>query len=900
MKKKILFTFLLLLIIVKIYAQTTKFDETKSSTSLIGSSNSSDLFINNQIVKSIAVANGTSKAELIVNYTVKLQIVHLNTNQQLKVFFNVNSLSGDAEYKSFSLTEMLPSKVSFLLKHIKNGEVLQTYTFTKVPVNGLSKETIIENATVQPFPVEEGIKMKDPIYTLEISDLVFLYDTNDKLKFETKTSNVEKYYSSNTEIKTAITKLDALKIDKASLFTLENPEDVIEYKALASNYINLYNKTKNETFYNNLQINTNDPKELNGNLELMNTKSKELLTNATEVISKFDEVYYLKGMEMLKVSKTQLANSYFNKSISYNANYAPSHYQIAKINYDNDNSEGALTILDKVLKMSPDSKTYSLTSDLIKTINCDYVDKAVSFNTKKDFDNSLIWLKKSTELSNKYTDISFSTMSVITENAYKVAYNGKYEIFLASVDLSFKSGNLSSAESNLDIAAKYQTTYSSYINSNTEIITRHTNIYDKYLSNADASYISKSYDKALTDYLNAQRICKAVSYIPCNENLTTNIFNSRTGIYTTKIDNANASFKANNLDLAESTIDEANTYQTNFSLVKDSRVDKLIIDIKQVRYDKNITEGTTKVTTQDFKNALINFNAALEIENNYGITPNKKLISLITSTAKSLTLQKIEEGEKKVNINDLASARTIFQEANELKNSYLLSSDKDVLTAISALNDKIFQQECLNYRSNYDGYYQQAINSIFDSDYITADSNLKLAIEVTTSHTECMIDGTNAIYKKKEIEEAFTYQTKIAEAKKEVTNKNYKNSVIKYLEAQEYFATKDIGGNFSLTHVELYNFISQNTTQFIDYGVKYYSENSDLDNALNLMKLLESKGYDYKLTKTNQTFLGTQLAIRDHTLNASVDAKTKITEYTADNKWYKYLAKAYKKQLKSL
>jgi len=897
MTPKNLFTFLLLLFAINVSSQSVKFQETTVGKSIIGISSSYDLSINNQIVKDIATANGVSKAEIIVNYSVKLEIIHQNTNQQLKAFFEVNSIAGDTQYKGFPLTNMTPSKVTFTLKHIKNGVLLQSYTFTNVQFSNLSSEAGNKNATVEPFPSESGVKMKDPIYTLEISDVIFVYDSNNKSKFETQTANINKYYTANTDIQSAITKISAMNTDKNALVNLENLEDVVSYKTLANDYIGLCNKTKTESFYTNLSVSSNDPIGLNRNLETLRAKSNDLLKNTEEIISQFDQLFYQKGMDMLKVNKTQMAQFYFNKSIGYNARYAPSHFQIAKINYDNDNYDGALDILDKILKMSPDDKTLASTNDLFVMIYSDYVDKATNFNTKKDYDNSLIWLKKSSELCNKYKNI---TPSVAMQNAYSVAYNGKYEIMLASFDAAYKAGNLTNAESALDIASKYQIENSTYITTNTEIVTRHTNIYQKYIANADAFYTSKNYDKALNDYLNAQHICKSVSYIPCNDQLITNIYNSRTGIYTTKIDNATAFYKANNLDQAEALITEATNYLTTYLLVKDARFDKLVIDIKQTRYDKNISDGNTKVTGQDFTNALVNFNLAQDIEKMYGITPNKKLAGLITSTAKSLTLQKIEEGEKKVNINDLASARIIFKEANDLKNKYLLATDKEVVAAITSLNDKIFQQECLNYRSNYDTYYQNAISSIFDADYISADTQLKLAIEITVSHSECMIDATNATYKKIEIEDAVTYQTQIAYAKKEATNKNYQNSIKTYVEAQNFYTEKNIESNFSLTHTDLYTYITQNSEEYINYAVKYYSENSDYDNAFSLLKLLETKAYSNKLTIANQTFVGTQLATRDHNLNPAVDAKVKILEYTANNKWYKYFAKAYKKQLKSM
>ncbi len=892
MKKNVFILFFVFIALLKTEAQTVRFTETITDKSKIKSTASTN---NSSVMQLVAAVNSNTSPTITIDYTIKLEIVHQNQEQKLKVFVQINSLKSSATYKGFPISDIYPSQVSFNLKHLKNGEAIQTYVGSDIEVQGLSTAAVSKSVTVEQYPDPTGAK--SPSYKLEISDINFIYSKKDKDELDKKIKNIEKYYSASANIQTAINKVDKIKIDKANLLAMDNLEDFLDYKSFATENIGTCNKLKSEGFFAALSVGSNDPEDLKGKSELLKIKSTELLKNSEEIISQFDELFYLKGMDMLKVNKTQMAQFYFNKSISYNSKYAPSHYQIAKINYDNDNYTGALEIIDKILKMTPDTKTLGLTNDLTNIIYSDYVDFADSYNTRKDYDNALTWLNSARELCNKYNAI---TCSPAMETAYQTAHNGKYQTLLANTDAAYRLNKLSDAETTLDIASKYQITNKTYIPNNDEIVKRHNDILLKYISNADLSFASKKYDKALEDYLNAQRVGKSASYLTAPEDLTQKIFNTRTAIYTEKVDKAHTAYKDNNLDLAESIIAEANTYQRTYYLTTDTRIDKLVIDIKQTRYNKHIADALSKVEVRDYETALTFFTKAKEIQKGYAITPNAKLDNYYYDAAKALTLQKIEEGEKKVNINDLAAARALYMRANELKIKYELSADKDVTAAITALNDKIFQQECLNYRAEYDDHYKKAVNYIFTLDYIAADTELKLASEVTSKHPECMIDATNATYKKKEIEDAVIYQTAIKEANQEVSKGSYSTAINKYLEAQYLHTNKELEENFGLTHTELYDYIAQNKNEFIYFAVKYYIDDKQIQKSLTLLQLLQKKAYPKKYTKINQIYLGSELATYDHADNPNLIVKEKITEYTADDSWYKYFAKAYKTQVKKL
>ena len=196
--------------------------------------------------------------------------------------------------------------------------------------------------------------------------------------------------------------------------------------------------------------------------------------------------------------------------------------------------------------------------------------------------------------------------------------------------------------------------------------------------------------------------------------------------------------------------------------------------------------------------------------------------------------------------------------------------------------------------------FNSALHFIEKKNFIEADNALNKAIKISNENSVCHIITINALNKKQEISPVIKYQKMMLGIDKLIDENSYQGAIKEYLTAEKFFAENNIS-KFGLEIETLFNFIKNNETlNFVNFAVKYYTNNNNYDNALILLNNLSAKGYERSWAKNNQTLLGTQLAIRDFNAKPEANYKTKLIKYTKNNKWYNSLKKAYIKQWKNL
>jgi len=847
---------------------------------------------NNAIIKKMAEGNNQNynTYKIKVKFTADKKInKNINTNT-LQLNIKDLEIKGEYFYKTFNMKKyLLPAKISLDLNYLVNNVAKQTFD---IPTKYFKTGKIAEQLVVIPIETPENTGFK-----FDLINIILIYNYQDKSNFDNRIAAIEAYYASSKQAQKEIDVYENIVIDETVLTGLEDLQQIFDYKQIAVKSEEYVNSIKRQKFYTELPLNNNDPENLKPNLETLRNKSTRLKTICNNIIQKLDIIYYDRGMLKLVRNDIRMAQFYFNKSIEQNKNFAPAHYQIAKINFDNQNLEQSLNILLDIYKMNADIETVNKSNSLANLIFFEYIEVGNNFNAQNKFNDAIVWLNKANYVCQ---NINAVVCSEELNRGYETAVVGNFNNQLAIVDKNISENKLQYAENQLDMAMQYRADNIGYLPDNQTIITRHNQIYTEYILNGNSFLNNKKYQKALTEYSNAKRICKKYNYIECTQNLENGVFKAHTGVYTQKVNAAQSQLNSGNLEQSEQYVMEANNYQISHNLNKDNRIDNIFIKIKQTRYNNNITEGAKQVKYQNYEQALIHYNMAQNIENEYKINKNRNLSSYINSTAKSLILQTVEKGEKKVNVNDLSSARVFLQSAVDLKNKYSIMTDNEVNNVIENLNGKIFKQQCLNYRSEYDSNYQKAVSFIFEKNYIKANEYLTEAINVANTNSECMIDASNANYKKQEIANAVNYQKQIKEVGLNYGRGQYQIVIDDYLNATEYFNTKRIGQNYSLEHVDLYDYIKGRSNVFINYSVNYYIGQDELEKALSLLKILEQRGYKNKYAKNNQQLLGAKLARRDYPLNPEIKSKVKVLDYTAGNKWFKYFTKAYKKQWKKM
>jgi len=829
-----------------------------------------------------------SNVEFTFSFKQKRQILKLGNNLQFKVDMNDISVSGDILYKDFNVGEaLIPGKVSFTLQWLRGNQILNSYTFNNVIISG-------ENVSLVNMNVTDTLNLSG--YKIKLVNKVFDYTLSNKQLFDESTGIIDDYYAENIRARNKLRYITGVNADRDYLIHSENFNDLYRYRDSANSALAYVKNVKQKAFYKTLPLNENDPKGIKTKLNKIKNTAERLKTVCTEILDNLDEVYYDKGIEMLTMHKPNQADYFFNKSIEFNPQFAPSHFQLARLYYNGGYIDKAVNKVFEIRGMSPDPETKMQTVELAEGIYSDFLLDAGLLNSEGNYDEAINILYRARDICMNFPEVQCrSNMDIEMSRAV----NGKYNMILNDIDLSIRNNNLQEAESIIKEALNFAEQNRTFIPNNNDAAERISDLYFEYIDRAKQLNLNNRFENALAELDQASRICNSYNEINCSEDLNREYKNSHTGVYNNYLYDAEQNFRSGNNLNAETIVEKAKSYRIQHNLDQDQKEDRLFLDIKQAVYTDLIEDGRSLNSGGNYRESLNKYDLAIDIERNYSIRKNTNLNSYVKSSAKSLIFAVLDEGSRKVAVNNLSAARSLYSEAKDLSSKYGLTSETSVSSAINELKGKIFQQECLNAQNQYNDIYQQALNLIAAKDFIAADNKINDALAHADQNYQCELDTREAKDKKNYISQAVMYSKKLLATNDFIKRRNYKSAIVEYQNAESYFNINKVN-RFGVSHKALFDFIREGYTDFVVYSVGFYNHNKEFDKAVELLRELSRRGAKNKSSRDVQTVLGTDLATRDFNENPSGNYKTNIARYAGGDKFFKYFMKAYKKQWKRL
>ncbi|RLD63001.1 MAG: hypothetical protein DRJ01_04880 [Bacteroidetes bacterium] len=885
MLKKILILSTLILFFVNSFSQSLNiYNDISEKQSVVEYSDTELNSINNKIIKQLSqsIPSPLQDTKLSFSYLLGSSINQKVTKILLKADISKIKLVGTFQYKGFIINDVLyPNKIDFKFKWIdKNENLIKSKTLSDVVFK--SGKKIVNLSFIDTNNVK-GSK-------IEISDISLVFDENNEEKFNLKLNTIDSYYDSDVRIKIANQNLDKINLDSLNLLN--------DYLRLIDETHQTIKNIKSLRLVSKLSLQTNDPITLMSKLSKLKLRNEKLKKDIQHVLKNMHEAYYKKGVYYLSVKNPLEAEKYFNKSLEVKKNYPPSLYQLAKIDFGNKKYEKSLTTLSMVLNtLKPKTDTrydcVKLSEEIIKI----YIADAKQLTDDKDFENAFRVLEKCTNICDSINGLNCTKP---IEIEYKHAHHGKYQNIIDETEIKISNGDLSQAEKLIDSAQVYQKNYRKYIINDEALFIVYNKLYDAYYAQGSSLNKEKKYEEAFNNLKKSKVICTDYYAVECSEGLSVQIEISVKGIYKNMILSAQQIFDSNDVDSAYQIIQKAEKYRAFYNLDKDDHFDILLAKINHKQYLNLIAQGIKFYENEKSEKALNNFKQAQKIEEKYSYEHNKSLDTLIHKSARMLLLHRIRQGEKEVLKNNLFEARKFSSTAKTIQENYKVENDTIIQQRFEELNNKIFSKDCKNSQLKYNVQFNSALHFIEKKNFIEADNALNKAIKISNENSVCHIITINALNKKQEISPVIKYQKMMLGIDKLIDENSYQGAIKEYLTAEKFFAENNIS-KFGLEIETLFNFIKNNETlNFVNFAVKYYTNNNNYDNALILLNNLSAKGYERSWAKNNQTLLGTQLAIRDFNAKPEANYKTKLIKYTKNNKWYNSLKKAYIKQWKNL
>lgn len=891
MKKPLILIFLIFTSYFLIFGQSQVIFNKSNNESVVMRYTQNQNLNLNAMLQTLANGNGVNVNSVNITFKYEENLKILKRAQELNFLVSLGKFNFQTgvSYKDFDVSDFfIPNNISYKLNWKRGNTVLNTYNFNNVSMEGG------KNVTIADMIVNDSLNGSN--YSIVTNNSIFNFSEKGKKDFIEYASFIEDYYKESTIARGQLNRINDINPDKDYLSHMPDLNKLFEYRDLAQNSLNYALNVETKPFYKNLKLGQNDPKNLRELIKKIDNKSKVLHRNCDELIKNLHLVYFDRGMEMLAKNSPAEADRFFQKSIEIKPDFAAPHLQIAIINYNSGYVDKALNILYKVKDMQADPQTKTQIIDFAEGMYNDFILEARDLNRRNNFDGALATLDRAAGICRDFAQIMCKQEMDIE---YSRAINGKYFMILSDIDMEIAKGRLSDAERIINIAGDYRQRNISFIPSDRDLGLRISNLYFGYIDRGN-SYNNQTYfDKALLEFNEAERICNTYKEINCTVELIQGISNSRNGIYKSLLISAKNHNSARNYEQADKDINDAISYRAQYTLNKDTDEDNILISIKQGMYNDYVSRGVQFQNSGNYGNALNLYDKAVELKKSFAINRNPNLEKYINTTAKSFILQKEKDGDYAVTTNNLPQARTLFTEMRDLQTKYQLVGDKDADKSINNLKDKIFKQECINSQNDFDNHYAAALSSMNKKNYIEADNYLSKALGVSTQFTQCMIDTRAVNNSKVKIAPAVKFQNNISETERLINSNNFSKAMQLYEETYNYFNMMKIS-SFGLQCDNLFDFVQKQPSEFVNYSIGYFTSKELYDEAIKSISTLKFRNYKVGRTKSAQTDLGMQMAIRDFKSNSSSDPYVNMASYTKGDKYYKYFMKAYKKQWKKL
>ncbi|HBS86311.1 MAG TPA: hypothetical protein DEA97_07130 [Bacteroidales bacterium] len=858
------------------------FEETRPESYLVKYEAGDGMTPGNRIIKRYADGKGVSvyTVRYTFSYKQKLQIVTKPGKVEFLATLEDVNYSGDIVYKGFQISGyLLPRTVSYKMNWMTTSLIpIKSFDFNNVEIAGtpITFLNYIENDTTGATN-----------YKMEIVNKVFKYSDADAKAFEDYLQMIDEYQASDVKMQKAF--LDIEKINPNDLDRIHEYKSVIDNIEIMINDLNAWN------FPAGLNLTAGDPINFMNKFSDLKQIHNQAKTDVYYTLNNLHQIYYNRGLEMLVNGKTGEAEALFNKSINANMIFAPAHYQLAKIYYNQGKFADATDRVRDILnKLSPDPSTRQLAVELAYTIYDDMIKYALELSNGKKYNEAV-------DVLNKAKNVCESTTGLVCneklKNGYSTVLNAQYDDYLKTATDFISAGNFEKAKETIKNTKFFVKSNSAYITQIEPLNQVETNLYNMLIYYGNNSSKAKKYTEALGYYDQAGEICSSNPAIPCTEELNQNIFSTKTNIYLDMLKEARA--KMADPVQAEYLFFQAKNYQEMNKLAVSDQAAKLILDIKQKQYDDFFKAGFNLLEQKNYDEALKNFEKASVIELSYEIKTNSKLKPNLTKAAKNICIKNIESGTAKVQVNDLKAAREYYTLVKNMITQYEMQADLELEKMATDLKNKIFSQECRNKQAEYDKKVADAIAQIKESSYIIAENYLNEALDFAAKNSECEISTKDAENKRSEILPGSVYQKLGQKVDKHLEYDQFKEAIEAYQEFERHYYTNNVAV-LGIKHMGFHEFFKQTSAPMINYAANYYLDKNDYKNSLDYMKELERKTYNKKNTKNSQTTLGTRLAIEDFKKNAGANPKQLVVNYTNGSKYFSYLSKAYLKQWKKL
>lgn len=809
-----------------------------------------------------AMAHSQSRMRSYYNYTISASINSKITKQKsdnynIKIDIDSINTSGNFNFKGFNFSRLImPQQIQFsyqLIEINSNKTINYNMDLDIVAKSFYQIEKTYFDSTHQ------------GAFKLDNEQLTYQFGDNQKTEFDSAILLIDRYYSDGSKllkIQEDLSKLELENIDKIKLQNID-----LKYITKRFNKINLAN------YSSKLSLELIDPAGYFALYKKLKTKIPILQNEFNHNIANLDSLFYLKGIKLKEDSLIDNAIIYFNKSLTEDSTFTPSLYQLALIDFENNNLLQAEYWLNRILELNANNNNYN---NLANSTYLAMLQKGNEWNKEENYNEGLKILTEAQVFCDKNKNIIACDSN--QNSSIKAAKYGMYASYLSIAGAAMQRGRLDMTEDYLNTADFYQKENIDAISNNSQLNALYTLLVTQYLSQSLELKDNYEFQKSKRKWLYADSLCSAHQLVDAKT-------------FVAEVEKQLGDYQYNQAI----ALSRYSSPKSEITMEKKKIVIKSPEESAAENYKDHYEKGSIYFSYHRYPQAYQELKLAKEIKQQFGINTKDSLEGYYNKSAKEFILSNLKTASLYAWGSKYKAAEMMLTKAENQAAEDNLTQDKEITTAIKKLKLDLQKQQDSKISKLFEGKMRKARQSADLKDFASMERFCNEAIEIGEQHKDVPLDLNYPKSLIKKYASAINYQKAMNEAVDYRNNGKAKESISRLNSANMLFDSDSLQ-KYNFRKTSIYSFVNENPNlELYQAAINQSLENNNPELALDFWK--ETIGYKWIINSDLAAKIMKTIAEDDKTKNPTIDKKELYNQRFGKNpnfaKYRKYYLKAF-------
>ncbi|SIT91191.1 hypothetical protein [Pontibacter indicus] len=538
------------------------------------------------------------KPEFVVRLEQQSRIAKAGGQLQLKVQLQQIGVNGDVHYRGFDLGNVLlpeQAKMTVRLLNVQQKEV-KRYS---LPSLSLKPDGIVALETSVPDTAGgQG-------YTLKVEGMELIYTQADVQELENRISLIKDYYAADATLNKMLQDVALIKHDDVDRIKQEDKRlhDMEE----------MLDKLQDKRFSDKLSLNQYDPQRYTSKSNQLNQLLKERRKAVNHTLATLDQQFYNRGISLMARNNLAAASTYFVKSLEVNPRFAPSHLQLARLDFMSGNVQAAAgRTRDILTQMRVDPETQQMALGLAHDIYSSFMAEGHAHNGRGDYRSAVAAYADARALCSTLGGLRCN-MPALNDGESRAVY-GYYRSMVDEGKRALSRGELAQADQVANEAYAFQRQYDYLLRDATEAAELQGQVkYQYYVQHIDKgrqAMKSKDFRYALEQFESALALEQGYTFQPVRE-LSSLLQQAAKPVLLSQLAEGYTLAMNNRLGDARAVASSAENMRSRYALERDTEVQAKYVELRdriftqeclnvQADYDRHYQNAQALVREKKF------------------------------------------------------------------------------------------------------------------------------------------------------------------------------------------------------------------------------------------------------------------------------------------------------------